>query len=235
MALSNGSFNTGPLIFLNARSKDAEGNLVKPHFEIAKAGDDKKVVKTGDSCTEVTGDLMRPRFTTREWKGDQVRHIVLYIKGKNAEDPTVSETYSLDNTYRISTRALFNAILSLNSLEETRNLKISIYENKKGYEALTLNDAAGKMVPWKYDGRKGEIPEALKVTFKGKQQSDFTPTDDFFEAKLKEWSDRIFGVGKGEAVAVSARTDSAPKAAANTQGTATSKTNDEIADGDLPF
>lgn len=187
MALSNGNAFNGDLIFLNMRSQDKDGNKIAPHFQIAKAspgapGERSKILPTGETATKVSGNLLRPRFTTREYKGVDNKHVILYLKDGD-------ETYSIDCTYRISTRALFNAILSLTDPD---GVEISVYESKKGYEALSLWQNR-QLVPWKFDGRKGEIPEAITVMFKGKEQHDYTPIDDFFEAELKEWANAIFG------------------------------------------
>lgn len=187
MALSNGNTFSGDLIFLNMRSKNAAGEKIAPHFEIAKAvagapGERSKITATGETATKVSGNLLRPRFVTREHKGIPNKHVVLYVKDGE-------ETYNIDCTYRISTRSLFNALLCVT---DPNNVEISIYESKKGYEALSLWQN-GEMVPWKFDGRKGEIPESITVMFKGKEQHDYTPTDDFFEEHLKAWADEVFG------------------------------------------
>lgn len=198
MALSNGNgLSNTPLIFLNPRSQDKEGNKIAPHFEIARVGEDKKIKATGETCTRVSGDLKRPRFTTRDFKGVPNKHVILYIQDGD-------ETYNLDLTYRISSRSLFNALLGLT---DPKAIEISIYGTKKeGYEALSLWQN-GKMVPWKFDGRKGEIPEAHVVMFKGKEQRDFTPTDDFFEEQLKAWADEVFGPEKTKSDAAPAKTE----------------------------
>ncbi len=215
MALSNGSYSSGPLIFLNPRSKNKDGDKVNPHFEIARVNEDKKIAPTGETATKVTGDLLRPKFTEREYKGVINKHVGLYIKDGD-------ETYSLDLTYRISTRSLFNAILSLT---DPKGIEISIYESKKGYEALSLrqND---DLVAWKFDGRKGEIPEAITVKFKGKDQHDFTPVDDFFEENLKAWAEEVFGPEKAsKSEAKEAREQTATEAApASTPTKSTQKT-----------
>ncbi len=202
MALSNGrGQSSGPLIFLQARSQDKEGNKVKSHFEISRRNAEGKIEKSKtpegaiETCTRVTGDLQRPRFSTREWQGNVTDHITLYLSDTTADPATgqpVKETYSIDCTYRIATRALFNAILSLT---DPKGLEISLYDNKAGYETLSLWQN-GKMVPWKFDGRKGEIPEPTKVTINRKEQNDWTAVNDFFRAQLDEWADRIFGPEK---------------------------------------
>lgn len=190
MALSNGNgLSSTPLIFLNARSQDKEGNKVAPHFEIARVGEDKKIAATGETATKVSGDLLRPRFTSRDFKGSPTKHLVLYIRDGD-------ETYNLDLTYRISSRSLMNALLSVT---DPKGVEISIYESRKGYEALSLWQG-DKMVPWKFDGRKGEIPEADVIKDKkgAVVKTDFSEVDEFFETHLKAWADEVFGPEKAK-------------------------------------
>lgn len=200
MALSNGNgLSSTPLIFLNARSQDKEGNKVAPHFEIARVGEDKKIAATGETATKVSGDLLRPRFTSRDFKGSPTKHLVLYIRDGD-------ETYNLDLTYRISSRSLMNALLSVT---DPKGVEISIYESKKGYEALSLWQG-DKMVPWKFDGRKGEIPEAEVIKDKkgAVVKTDFSEVDEFFENALKVWADEVFGPEKAKSdTAASAKTE----------------------------
>ncbi len=216
MALSNNAtFNSEPLIFLSPRAKDAKGVKVPPHFEIARVQEDKSIKKTGETCTKVSGDLKRPRFYERDFKGTPIKHVTLYIR-----DNTANETYSLDLTYRISSRQIFNGLLML---ADPKNVSISIYENKKGYEALSLWQA-DKMVPWKFDGRKGEIPEPTTTIFKGKELHDFSPVDDFFEAEMKAWAEKLFGPEKAkDAKPATGTTTSANVATTNSVNTTTPK------------
>lgn len=202
MALSNGNgLSSTPLIFLNARSQDKEGNKVAPHFEIARVGEDKKIAATGETATKVSGDLLRPRFTSRDFKGSPTKHLVLYIRDGD-------ETYNLDLTYRISSRSLMNALLSVT---DPKGVEISIYESKKGYEALSLWQG-DKMVPWKFDGRKGEIPDADVIKDKkgAVVKTDFSEVDEFFETNLKAWADEVFGPEKAKSDATAPAKTEAP-------------------------
>lgn len=242
MALSNGNgLSNTPLIFLNARSQDKEGNKVAPHFEIARVGEDKKIAATGETATKVSGDLLRPRFTSRDFKGSPTKHLVLYIRDGD-------ETYNLDLTYRISSRSLMNALLSVT---DPKGVEISIYESKKGYEALSLWQGE-KMVPWKFDGRKGEIPEADVIKDKkgAVVKTDFSEVDEFFETHLKAWADEVFGPEKTKSDAAPAKTETpaenpapakaaAKPAAAKSAPKATkpveTAAEQPAEDGDVPF
>lgn len=216
MALSNGNgLSSTPLIFLNARSQDKEGNKVAPHFEIARVGEDKKIAATGETATKVSGDLLRPRFTSRDFKGSPTKHLVLYIRDGD-------ETYNLDLTYRISSRSLMNALLSVT---DPKGVEISIYESRKGYEALSLWQG-DKMVPWKFDGRKGEIPEADVIKDKkgAVVKTDFSEVDEFFETHLKAWADEVFGPEKVKSEAAPAKAESPAETPAPTPAPAPTKT-----------
>lgn len=218
MGLSNNSKNNnGTLVFLSPRSKNAKGEKVTPYFEIARIDSDKKIKKTDETATQVSGDLLRPVFKTTEYNGSPVKHVALMFADKDAK-----ETYYTDLTYRIATRGVFNALLSVT---DPTGLSLSIYESKSGYEAMSLwqND---KLVPWKY--KKEEIPDAIVVKFKGKDQHDFTPVDDFYEAKLKEWAETLFGPEKAK-TGTSAATPSSEKPVKE------NKTPDEKTDDDVPF
>lgn len=219
MALSNNksTYDNGPLVFLSPRSKNEKGEKVSPYFEVARIDENKKIKKTDERATQVTGDLLRPQFKTTDYQGSPVKHVVLMIVDKAAK-----ETYYIDLTYRIATRGIYNAILSLT---DPKAISLSVYESKSGYEAMSLwqNDV---MVPWKF--KKEDLPEAIVVKFKGKDQHDFTPVDDFYEAALKEWATKVFGPEK----AAKASTASTP--AADT-GTAKPAKSDTPVDEDVPF
>lgn len=244
LSTGNGTFS-GPLVFLNPRSKNKEGDKVAPHFEIARVGEDKKIHKTEDTCTQVNGNLLRPKFSVRDFEGTPAKHFTLYFEDNEPVEGKPQETYSLDLTYRIATRSLFNALISLESPDD---VSVSIYESKKGYEALSLwqgPKGSAKMVPWKYDGRKGEIPDPIEgPMWKGKKQFDHSPTDDFFEAELRAWVEKLWGPEKaGKASTAGATASSTPTAAntgAGTKTVAKAAVNeppaDEAAnDSDVPF
>lgn len=192
MALTNGNkTNSGPLIFLDTRSQDKDGNEVEPHFEVSRSVDG-KITKTGEKFNRVSGTLLRPQFGTKTWKGVESKRVTFYIR-----DDEANETYALGQSYRIPTRSLMNGVLSLT---DTKGVSISVYRSKKGYEALSLwqND---ELVPWKFDTTKGEIPEAEVIKDKKGNvvKTDFSEIDQFFEDKMKEWADKTFGPEKKKA------------------------------------
>ncbi len=182
MGLSNGrETNNGALVFLNPRAKNAKGEKVSPHFEVARVVDG-KITKTEETATQVNGNLVKIEFKEREFKGIKNKHVVLYIR-----DDAANETYSLDLTYNLPSRSLFNGLAGMQSFD---NISVSYYESKKGYATYALQQN-GERVDWKF--KLEELPQPIKVMFKGKEQSDFQPLDDFFEKELQEVVKRLGG------------------------------------------
>lgn len=202
MALSNGRGFTsnGPLIFLSPRSKDKEGHEIeRPYFEVSRVNPEtNKIEQTDEKFSEINSvSLFSIQFKEREARGGGInKHVVLYLRDKES-----NETYSLDLTYRIATRSLFNSLLSLKSNE---GLSISIYRSKKGYESFYLTQNAVK-VGWKFENRE-DLPEAEVIKDrKGTViKTDYGAVDDFFEAELKAL---VAALGLGQKQATSSSTE----------------------------
>lgn len=195
MALSNGrGYSNNPLVFLSARSKikGADGKTVeipKPYFEVSRVNaETKKIEKTDEQPTEISGDLSGIQIKVREFEGKSTSHVILFVS-----DAEAKETYHLDLTHRIPSRSLFNSLLSL---ESPKNVAISIYRSKKGYESFGLQQD-GEQVKWKYS--LDEQPEAHKlVNAKGEVvQTDYSLVDEFFENELKALAAK-FGFSQGK-------------------------------------
>jgi hypothetical protein len=225
MALTNGkNFASGPLIFLSPRSqKTVDGKKVKvdSHFEISRIGEDKKIKPSTETCTTVSGNLIKIELKEREFNGKINKHAVLYIK--DGED-----TYHLDLTYRLSSRSLFNAMLNL---PDAKNISIGIYDSKKGFETFSLrhND---EVIKWKY--KLEELPPVFEVKNKKGEviQNDYSDVDGFFETGLRELSERLFGPGKTGAKTEAAAPAAQEAAAAPSTTEAPPK---ETIDEDVPF
>ena len=223
MALTNGKFTNGPLIFLSPRSSKMVNNEeveVDPHFEVSKVGEDEKIAKTSETADTVSGDLTKIDFKEREHKGKKNKHVVLFVKDGG-------DTYHLDLTYRISTRSLYNSMLSLSS---PKGISIGIYRNKKGFETFSLRQN-NDTVKWKYE--LAELPKAEAIHDKKNVliKTDYSDVDQFFEDGLRELSVKLFG---------SARTETAAPAAAAPATTKTEKAAATVApapveDTSVPF
>jgi hypothetical protein len=226
MALLNNRQSDSKLVFLSPRSKvkGEDGKTVeleKPHFEISRVNEEGKIVQTTETCSKVTGDLTKIEFKSREIKGVSSRHVILYIS-----DADTKETYYLDLSMRISTRALMNAMLNLTS---AKNIGVSLYRSKKGYESFGL-EQDGVSVKWKFELK--DLPEADVIKDKKGVvvKTDFSEVDAFMETELKAVAERLFGPESTKA--------SAPaNTAANTQPTTAAKVEvkEESKDSDIPF
>jgi hypothetical protein len=228
MALTNGkNFTSGPLIFLSPRSqKTVDGKKVKvdPHFEISRIGEDKKIKPSSETCTTISGNLIKIELKDREFNNQINKHAILYIKDGD-------DTYHLDLTYRLSTRSLFNALINL---PDAKNISIGIYESKKGFETFSLrqND---EVIKWKYTLEEQPAVEEMVNKAGTKKLTDYSEVDAFFEGHLRAWSDSVLGVGKTggktEAAAPAAKAEKPAVAAPVQQEKAPKDSIDE----DVPF
>jgi hypothetical protein len=185
MALTNGKFTNGPLIFLSTRSNkvvDGEEVEVDPHFEISRVGEDGKIARTAETATEISGDLSKIDFKEREYNEKTTKHVVLFIRDG-------ADTYHLDLTYRLSTRSLFNSLLSL---ANPKGIEIGIYRNKKGFETFSVRQG-GEMVKWKHE--LDAQPKGYKMLNKKGElvKTDYSEVDEFFEAELRALIETLFG------------------------------------------
>lgn len=230
MALKNNNgYSNTPLVYLNPRSstmgKDGkEVELEKPRFEVSRVNADGNIEKTDETATNVSGNLVKLDLKEREIKGQKTKHVVLYL-----QDTDANETYFIDFTYRISTRSLFNSMLSL---KDSKDIELSIYRSKKGYESFGLRQA-GEQVSWKYN--LDELPQAEQIKDKKGAivKTDFSEVNEFFETELRSLAASLLG-GK------SAPSKTAGKPAAKAAANEVDETPDDVPsnpakDEDIPF
>ncbi len=182
MALTKGNNNDGSkLYFLKFKSKNEKGEKVPIYIEVKEKGEGKEYV-TVDSVDSVSGDLSKITVTEYEWEGKPKKNVKLLFKDKKAK-----ENYLLDLSFSMTSRGLFNGLLSLDSFND---IKIGVYTNKKGFPATSL-EQAGERVSWKFALK--DIPEVeLTKNKKGEVvSSDYSDVDAFFEEHLVELSERI--------------------------------------------
>ena len=189
MSLSNGrGFSNTPLIYLNPRSKDIEGEPIeKPYFEISRVNPEtKKIEKTGETCSQVDGDIVLVDFGEHPVKNVIQHQVIFFIK-----DQAKNETYYINLNYRMSTRSLFNGILSLT---DPKSIAISYYRSKKGYEAFGLTQGEGEKqerVSWKYQLEELPETEPIKDSQGNVIKNDTFKLDSFFLTALKEWATKL--------------------------------------------
>ena len=227
MALGSTNSNMvyGPLYILKPVSKDANKQDVPAHFKVQKKTGN--VYEEQPSVTQVSGNIVRVDVKSREFKDVVTKSVNLVLRDGD-------ETYIVELRSNIAGRSLFNALLSL---ENTENVSISFYNNKKNnYPQFSLrqND---QLVDWKY--KISEVPEPIKVVFRGVTQSDFTPTEEFFFEKLIEWSGKYCGkkVSAEEDVPVVESTVAQPPKAKPSRKVvaAAIEATEEDSDDEIPF
>lgn len=227
MALGKSNSNTasGPLFILKPVSKDENKQSVPAHFKVQKKTEDG--YEDQPDVTSVSGNVVRVDIKSREYKGVITKSVNLILRDGD-------ETYIVDLRSNIASRNLFNALLSLTTGE---NVNVSFYTSKKsGYPQFSLrqND---QLVDWKYE--KDEFPQPVKVVFRGVEQSDFTPTEEFFFEKLAEWSNSISGkkVSAEEDVPVVESTVAQPPKAKPSRKVvaAAIEASEEVSDDEIPF
>lgn len=175
----NGTSNMD-LYALRLRAKKG-GERVKPFFAVSKKMENGKYEDIGSDIYDVSGYLQSVKFESYQYEGDTIDTVRLqlvdYDAGENGELYLVSLTYNLLN------KNLFNSILNLTDDQLCSKIKISLWENKKGYGSVSLR-AGDSLVGWKYSLE--ELPKAEETTFKGKIMRDYTAVDAFFRKELKK-------------------------------------------------
>jgi hypothetical protein len=167
------------LIILSPSKRDVS----PPHFTITKKNEeDGKYVKTGESYTNVSGNLAKVDFQKKEWEGSVYTSVKLYVA-----DHESNELYLFNLSYNFATRGLLNSILSLPSGD---NVELSIWENQKGFTNISLHQG-GERVSWKYSF--DELPTPKEIEFKGKKMRDYDEVDAFIEKEVSEWAANVLG------------------------------------------
>lgn len=199
MAFGNGAKfeKNDNIYFFSQKTKDKDGVKTAPYFEVSKPNGE-KIEKLPETATEVAGTLIKVKVEEGEYKGVKTFGAKLYLK-----DEALKELYVVNTSFRMDSRGLYNRLINLNQFD---NLNISTYQTKKGYSAYSLKQN-GVRVDWKYELE--EQPEPISVMFKGKEQKDWTPLDEFYVKELTELSVRLGG-NKQEAQAPAKTTQDVP-------------------------
>lgn len=184
MALTNNEKQSnGNLVILKPVDRDAEKHpLPKPFFSVTKKVDG-KWTKDPETYTNVSGTLSKVELEQNDYQGDINKVAKIYLKDGD-------DLYLLDLRYSIASRGLFNSLLGL---KEYTNVKVSIYRNKAGYLSYYVRQNESD-VAWAFT--REQVPAPVKVMFKGKERSDFSDIDSFYEGKLQELSKKLGGSGE---------------------------------------
>lgn len=182
---TSSGYNSGPLVLLNTRGKDADGNLVKPYFTADRGiGPGGALVRDEQTYDNIGGDLFRAevkhrQFTPKGAKRPQnTTDWVLYLRDEQAG-------YRLPLGQNGTSRDLLNRFARLLDSGDFTGLEIGYYRkkgtpDKPGREAFSLKQR-GVRVDWKYTLE--DLPQPRKVIDQETGEfikNDYTALDQFF-------------------------------------------------------
>ncbi len=157
--------------------KDKDKKEVDPYFTFRQKQTDGSYQEV-QANTSFDGKITKVEVGEFEWEGKTSPQVKINVEDGN-------DVYVADFSFDFATRGLFNALLSLDSLEGVR---FNVYKTKpndkgKSYVALSIWQN-NENVKWKY--LKDELPAVNKVVVNRKEQYDTTAIDDFFIGKITE-------------------------------------------------
>ena len=167
---------------LKIKVKDENLKPVDPYFQLVKKVDGAWVVQPSKE-NFLSGKLTKLATKTTQYNGEDIHQIEANIV--DGED-----LYVLDMKLTMLNRSIVNSLLNLTDFSTP--IEISLYTNKSKYPAAAVRQN-NEMVRWKFS--LDDQPKAISVMFKGKEQRDFTPIDNFFLSEV-----RNFGLGKSDKV-----------------------------------
>lgn len=187
MALGTSQFsNSGPLLFLSARSKDKNKQDVPPHFEVGRPNDKGEIVNDAATVTNVSGDLFKLEIKERTFEDNVTKEAVLYLRDTitNEDGSTRKESYRLPIRFGIAGRGFFNRLAALTEKGDFTRLQIDYYRNKAGYDNFGLKQNK-ENVSWKFANEALPKPLEIKHPTTGKVlQRDYTEINSVFEKEL---------------------------------------------------
>lgn len=186
MALGNNNQNNGKLYILKIRTQDEQKQSIPPTFDVLEKGEENWSVTANE--TQVAGNLTKLDLEKRDnpkVPGEQYDVIKMYLN-----DEEKDETYLLDLRFNLLSRSLFNSLLSL---EEFDNLKISLYESKKGektYPAISLR-RGDEMVRWKHDLKSLPEVEEIKDKKGNVVKRVYDELNEFYVTELNAFAEKV--------------------------------------------
>lgn len=185
MALGKRGNSNLNLTILKIKVKDSELKPVDPFFQITRKVDG-EWVNLPDRETFVSGKLVKLANKTTKYKDEDIHQVEAHLL--DGED-----LFVLDLKFTMLNRSVINSLLSVTDFETP--VEISLYTSKKGFPsaAVRQND---ELVSWKFN--LDDQPKPITVMFKGKEQRDYSPIDNFFIEKVGEFQLSPAKAGKSE-------------------------------------
>lgn len=170
---------------------------VAPHFEVLERNPDEsaeqKWIVTRKE-TNVSGDLTKVETEKKNNPKTGQEYDIIKL---TLTDSTSNEVFLFDFRFNLLTRSLFNALVNLDSFE---NVKISIYESKKGdktYPAIALRQNE-ILIKWKYALTDLPAVEEIKDKKGEVVKRDYDDLNAFFLKELGEISEKVKAAPKTE-------------------------------------
>jgi hypothetical protein len=182
---------------LKIKTKD----LPKPEFVVSERQGD-KFVELPDRENTVSGTLIGIEPKETKWEGKT-------IKSVNATLTDTDQIYFVTIPYSTLGRNLMNSLLNLKTFND---VEIGLYQTKpktdggKTYPSVSLRQA-GEIIRWRFETK--DLPAPKEIEFKGEKMRDYTETENFFSAQLKELNNII--KSKAPAKTVEATTNLTPE------------------------
>jgi len=178
MALGNKGYDqNGKLLVLKIKTKNAEGQEVPPYFQVSEKVDGSWKETDNTGITSVTGQLNNLEVKQKEFNGDIVRSVSVYLKDGD-------ETYLIDIRYSILGRSIINSLINIE--DTSKPVEISLYQNKRGYSASAVR-SGDDTVSWKFGLDEQPKPEELRDKKGTLVKRDYSEVDDFFDEKVNEF------------------------------------------------
>jgi len=149
-----------------------------PRFLVSRYEDGAWKNNVDEGVKSVQGDITEIKIETFEYEGDEKRSAIIRM------DDGV-DNFRLQVGFGNAARGFFNSLLSL---EDFKDVSVSMYLSKTGYAAFGVWQR-DELVKWKYNLE--DLPQPEETQFKGKTMRDYTEVDLFFEKHLQELTKKI--------------------------------------------
>lgn len=181
MALGNKNYEANQRLYvLRLKTKNADGQKVPPFFQILeKEGD--TWVPQDKTVTSVTGTLSKLELKTRKFNDEEIKSVNVYLQDGD-------EVYLIDFRYSILGRGILNSIINIE--DPSLPVEISVYENKRGYEAGAVR-SGDDLVSWKFSLDEQPKAEEIKDKKGNVVKRDYSEVDEFFDNEVSEFAGRL--------------------------------------------
>lgn len=172
--------NNNPLLILKVVSRK-DSKPCEPYFSVLSKNQETDKWEEQSREGSVEGIITKIDKKVGEFNGEPYTNTLIYLKDE-------TNNFLLELKSNMLSRSLLNSILGIENFSKV--VRIDLYNNKKGFASGSVY-SGGEKVSWKYSLE--EQPSADKVKFKGREMTDFSKIDAFFEEKVAELGKELAG------------------------------------------